>query len=178
MDSETVLINRAPVLTLWACIVAEHLGYDHGAALSLGKAVAGLNAQVKGRSLGIYKPAKRIEGAPPKKARLGEEFWVEILGRVVPVKNTSDGVRAVLKDKPIEPEGVERYLTEKFGTALASVIKSMAALAKTFEPNELAGKAFSLYEHFRPEIPSGVRGWGLKGKLDLNFIRSLVKKNS
>jgi hypothetical protein len=177
MDPETVLINRAPVLTLWSSIVAERLGYEHGAALSLGKAVAGLNAQAKGRRLGIYKPAERVEGAPPKKAQLGEEFWVELLGRPVPAKNTPDGVRAVVRDKPIEPDGVERYLTEKFGTTLPSVKKSMAALAESLKPGELAGKAFSLYEHFRPEIPPGVPGWGAKGKLDLNLIRSLAKKD-
>jgi hypothetical protein len=34
-------------LTLWASIVAERLGFDHDEALTLGKAVAGLNAQAK-----------------------------------------------------------------------------------------------------------------------------------
>lgn len=44
---ETVTINRAPVLTLWAAVVAERLGFDHDEALTLGKAVAGLTAQSK-----------------------------------------------------------------------------------------------------------------------------------
>jgi hypothetical protein len=34
----------APVLTLWATTVAERLGFEPDEALSLGKAVAGLNA--------------------------------------------------------------------------------------------------------------------------------------
>lgn len=55
----TIEINRAPVLTLWAAIVAERLGYRHDEALTLGKAVAGLNAQSKGRRLGIYKPSEK-----------------------------------------------------------------------------------------------------------------------
>ena len=58
MAKETVTINRAPVLTLWAAVVAERLGYRRAEALTLGKAVAGLNAQAKGRRLGIYKPGK------------------------------------------------------------------------------------------------------------------------
>ena len=37
-------INRAPVLTLWAAVVAERLGFDWQEALTLGRAVAGLNA--------------------------------------------------------------------------------------------------------------------------------------
>ena len=52
MPKKTVTINRAPVLTLWAAVVAEELGFDADTALTLGKAVAGLNAQTKGRSLG------------------------------------------------------------------------------------------------------------------------------
>jgi hypothetical protein len=48
--------NLAPVLTLWGTIVAERLGFDREEALTLGKAVAGLNAYSKGKSLGIFKP--------------------------------------------------------------------------------------------------------------------------
>ena len=44
MPKDMVLINRAPVLTLWAAVVAERLGFNPDEALSLGKAVAGLNA--------------------------------------------------------------------------------------------------------------------------------------
>jgi hypothetical protein len=52
----TVAVNRAPVLTLWAAVVARRLGFDEYEALSLGKALAGLNAQAKGRRLGVFKP--------------------------------------------------------------------------------------------------------------------------
>jgi hypothetical protein len=45
-----------PVLTLWAAVVAQRLGFAEDEALTLGKAVAGLNAQTKGRRLGIFKP--------------------------------------------------------------------------------------------------------------------------
>ncbi len=39
-----MMVNRAPVLTLWAAVVAEVLGFEHDEALTLGRAVAGLNA--------------------------------------------------------------------------------------------------------------------------------------
>ena len=74
--AEQIKINRAPVLTLWAAVVAERMGYDRDAALTLGKC--------------------------------------------------------------------------------------------------LAGHARRLYEQFRPEIPTGKRGWGAKGTLDLDLIRSLA----
>jgi hypothetical protein len=176
MPRQTIAINRAPVLTLWAAVVAEELGYEHDAALTLGKALAGLTAQTKGRSLGIFKPPRLVEGKPPRKVGLGEEFWVEICGRPVPAKNTEDGVRAVVKDKPIEPEKVEKYLTQKFGDDLDDVREAMRALASAFAPDDLAGAAYSLYERFRPHIPPGKRGWGAKGTLDLKLIRSLASE--
>jgi hypothetical protein len=55
-------MNHAPVLTLCAEVVAERFGFDRDEALSLAKAVAGLNAQSKGRRLGIFKtPARSWE---------------------------------------------------------------------------------------------------------------------
>ena len=54
---ERFKINRAPVLTLWSAIVAQRLGFDHDKALTLGRAVAGLNAQSKCKRLGIFKPS-------------------------------------------------------------------------------------------------------------------------
>ena len=174
MPAQSIMTNRAPVLTLWAAVVAERLGFDRGAALSLGRGMAGLTAQTKGRLIGVFKPPKLVEGKPPKKVGLGEEFWVEICGRPVPAKSTQDGVRAVVKDKAIEPASVEKYLASKFGDDLDDVRAAMTHLAKAFAPGELADAAYSLYERFRPSIPPGKRGWGATGKLDLGLIRSLA----
>ena len=160
-----VTTNRAPVLTLWGAVVAERLGYEGETALTLGKCLAGLNAQSKGRMLGIY--------GPPKKVVLGEDFWIEICDRGLPAKNTEDGIRAVVKDKPIEPAAVRRYLEQKFGDDLPAVRDAMTELAAALDPDELADAAYSLYERFRPKIPPGRCGWGAKGELDLDFIRSL-----
>ena len=120
MAGNKILINRAPVLTLWAAVVAERLGFRPDEALSLGKALAGLNAQSKGRRLGIFKPTPKDLKKVRERER-GEEFWVDLLGRALPAVNVDQGVRAVVKSKPIEPEGVERYLESKFGDALPEV---------------------------------------------------------
>lgn len=69
MARKKIKINRAPVLTLWATIVAERLGYDAETALTLGKAVAGLNAQSKGRRLGIYEEKSEEEKREEKRRR-------------------------------------------------------------------------------------------------------------
>lgn len=170
-----VIINRAPVLTLWGTIVAERLGYDREAALTLGKGAAGLNAQSKGRMIGVFGEPKAPEGSgPPRKAGLGEEFWIDICGRGVPAKDTDEGIRAVVKDKPIEPETVQTYLESKFGESLEAVRDAMEELAAAFEPEMLETAAYGLYEKFRPSIEPGKRGWGQKGELDLDFVRSLA----
>ena len=44
-----VLVNRAPVLTLWAAVVAERLGHPADTALTLGATVAGTAAHAKAR---------------------------------------------------------------------------------------------------------------------------------
>jgi hypothetical protein len=174
MAPKIVKINRAPVLTLWGAVVAERMGYGRQEALSLGRAVAGLNAQSKGRRLGVFSEPKKPErGGPPKKVGLGEEFWVEVVGRPVPAKRTDDGVRAVVRDKPVDPAKAERYLSGKFGDDLDAVRDAMTDLANSYRPKELAEVAYELYEKFRPKIDPGQKGWGQKGDLDLGLIRSL-----
>ena len=174
---KTLRINRAPVLTLWASIVAERLGHAHDEALTLGKAVAGLNAQSKGRRLGIFHEAKK---KPAEAARIrtpaGKARAVELLGRQVPAVKTAAGVRAMVKGVPVTPESVERYLEGKFGEALPSARAAMKSLAKAFKRTTLEAEAFSLYEKFRPSVPEGTRGWGAGGELDLSRIRSLARK--
>ena len=56
MPKKIISSNRAPVLTLWTAIVAQPMGFNKDEAQSLGKALAGLNAQAQGRRLGIFKP--------------------------------------------------------------------------------------------------------------------------
>jgi hypothetical protein len=173
MPEDTILINRAPVLTLWAAVVAERLGFGWEEALSLGKAVAGLNAQTKGRALGIFEPhPEKVRQARQRKR--GEQFWIDLCGRAVPAKNTDEGVRAVAGATPISADSVQRYLGSKFGEYLHLTRQTMGKLAAAFKPEDLAVQAFSLYERFRPEIPRGRRGWGAKGELDLKLIRSLI----
>lgn len=175
MAENTVMINRAPVLTLWGAVVAERMGYEADAALTMGKVLAGLNAQSKGRMLGIYGPPKGRGGITPKKVGLGEDFWVDLCGRGLPMQNTEQGARACVKDQPVDPAKVRKYLQGKFGDDLEAVRQAMAELAGSFEPDGLEELAYGLYEQFRPKIDRGRRGWGQKGVLDLDLIRSLAQ---
>lgn len=179
MAGKKVTINRAPVMTLWAAVVAERLGFDRDEALTLGKGVAGLNAQSKGQRLGIFEPGEdsRAEerGKQARERQRDEVFSVDILGRPVPVVNADGGVRALSKDQPINPRSVERYLEKKFGEDLTETRSAMEELAAALEPEALERRAYDLYEKFRPKIPEGTKGWGAAGELDLEYIRSLGK---
>lgn len=176
--SDTLRINRAPVLTLWGAVVAQRLGLPRETALGCGQAVAGMTAYSKGVRLGIYAPPEERphEPPPPKPAGVtGAIRDVHLLGRIVHVGETKDGPRAISKGEVVKPEAVERYLRGKFGDRLADAEGAMAELAASIPPKELAAHAFHLYEQFRPEVPPDERGWGAKGVLDLAKIRSLVR---
>jgi hypothetical protein len=173
MTKSKLEINRAPVLTLWAAVVAERLGYNQEEALSLAKAVAGLNAQSKGRRLGIYEERKEEEKEPRPKQEQKLEF-IELMGRGIPAVKTSQGLRASLKGEAIRPESVQRYLEQKFGDRLEEARGAMEKLAKAYTPKKLEAEAYPLYEKFRPTIPEGKKGWGAKGQLDLDYILSLA----
>ncbi len=176
--SEKIMINRAPVMTLWATIVAERLGYKHDEALSLAKAVTGMNAQSKGKRLGIYTEKSEEEKSEEQRRQPSKEmFSVELMGRLVPAVNTKDGIRAVEKGQPVSPDSAETYLETKFGEWLPATRHAFQELAKTYSPEEIRQKAYELYEKFRPTIPEGSRGWGAKGNLDLARLEKL-KKNA
>jgi hypothetical protein len=181
MATDKIKTNRAPVMVLWAALVAERLGYDHETALTLGQAVSGLNAVSKGRRLGIYSPpdegalAERV-AAERAAAERGEQFFVPLLGREVPAKRTEQGIRALKDQDPIDPRSVSRYLAKKFGDALPDAEAALRELAQSYSQDELEGVAYQLYEQFRPAIPEGKKGWGAQGELDLDAIRGMARR--
>ena len=170
----TIKVNRAPVLTLWAAVVAERLGFTHDEALTLGRAVAGLNAYANGVSLGLIQPAPEAVREQRKKLQKGKTLTVALLGRAVPFVRAPDGLRALSKDKPDDPIAVTRYLEGKFGEALPDLRAAMEQLARSRPPKKLAAHAYALYEKFRPAVPAGTRGWGAKGELDLERLKALA----
>ena len=169
MTADAFRINRAPVLTLWAAVVAESFGFDPDEALTLGKALAGLTAQAKGQRLGIFTPSpEAVRKERAKKAKATGVLRVALLGRAVPVVRTDFGLRAVDKDqKPMAPTSVAKYFQSKFGERLPEVRGAMEKLAQSQGPEILATCAFKLYEAFRPEIPEGEGGMGCERDVKL-----------
>jgi len=182
--AHVVRVNRAPVLALWAAVVAERAGFRREEALTLGQALAGLNARSKGKRLGIYedtgKPEKRLpvhdgSAASARAKKIGAKFAVALVGREVPAIRTEDGVRAIVSGKPTNPESVAHYLAGKLGDDLGRVRKAMEKLADAHWPEARGAHGYALYEAFRPKIPTGTKGWGAKGVLDLAKMKELAK---
>ena len=97
-------MNRVPVLTLWAAVAGEVLGFEDDEALTLGRAVAGLKAHSKGVSLGLFQPIRKEIKDQRRKMRKEETVTVDLLHRGVPAKHTGEGLRALSEGSPIRPE--------------------------------------------------------------------------
>ena len=53
---------------------------------------------------------------------------------------------------------------------------SLLTVAQSMPTEEIAARAYRLYEEFRPAIPAGVTGWGAAGELDLDLIEGLSER--
>src|SRR6478672_8109860 len=163
-----IRVNRAPVLTLWAAVVAGRLGHPPDTALSLASAVAGTAARAKARRLGFSEERDHAKAAAPARAK----DTAQLLGKKIRLTHDANGVvLAEGEGKPAPAAPVQAYVTKAFGEHLAAVRKTMEDLAAQYEPEKLNRIGFRLYEAFRPEVPSDVKGWGAKGILDLAKIR-------
>ncbi len=169
-----IRVSRAPVLTLWAAVVAECLGYPTHTALALGRFVTGSGARAKAHSLGIADEAQEAAERRERAAGLKPERRdVRLLGRDVPVVPADDGAwRADDDGRPASAPSVQSYITWAFGDRLDEARLAMEALAASLPPEDLNRVGFRLYERFRPDVPAGAEGWRAKGELKIERIPS------
>jgi hypothetical protein len=169
MTNRPIRVNRAPVLTLWAAVVAERLGHPPGTALSLASAVAGTAARAKAKRLGL---AEEHEAGPKGERPEQARQTVRLLGREIPVTESDGQLLAAEPDgRPAKPGAVQAYVARAFGERLPEVRAAMENLAARLPPEELNRTGFRLYEAFRPDVPEGVKGWGARAELHLDRIR-------
>lgn len=172
-----VVINRSPVMILWAAACAFSSGdYDWGESLSLGSACAALFARTKGKSLGLYSG----EGGTNSSSSFAT-FEVKLLGAQVPAHRTAEGAaRGLSQNRNDEslwdvahPAAVHRSLSSSFGKAFGSAWHAMLKLARSVPASSLNAESFDLYARFRPEVPAGLAGWGQPGRLQLSKLEEL-----
>src|SRR5215831_14407897 len=110
LGRRTITINRAPVLTLWASVVARRLGFERDEALTLGRAVASLDAHARDAPLVVETPSRKTIKERRRDLKTGKRVQFDLLKRAVPVVRTREGLRALSRDRPIAPASVELYL--------------------------------------------------------------------
>lgn len=142
--------------------------------LSIGGAISTITAISKGRSIGTIEKPDPGEAQDKREKRREEQAElneVEVTGFHLKLK---DGT-AMVGDNP--KKGNEEALKKKYGDRQYHMVKA------TFEESlkgwkgkeeELSSRAFGMYEDFRPTIPPGQKGWGRKGQLGMETIKSAV----
>ncbi|RXW24679.1 hypothetical protein EST38_g1137 [Candolleomyces aberdarensis] len=169
LKSKFIVVNRAPVMTAWATVVAERLNFKREEALSIASVYTEMNAVSKGITLGLY-DKKKEQGL--EASTNGAQPYVELIGRRVPVYRTQDEQwRALSNSNPVSPMTAFGYLSRSFQQSLPHVIGTMRLLAESYDPSELNAKAWILYTSFRPEIDQ----WGKKSQLFCSKILALRK---
>ncbi|TPX65396.1 hypothetical protein SpCBS45565_g05198 [Spizellomyces sp. 'palustris'] len=171
-DVSPIIINRAPVLCLWAASVADREGWEWKTCLSIGKAITTMFAQSKGKSLGIFEKEHGLASRHAKNEGDGDGK-VNVFGTRLTVVQKPSGPRAELDGKILDPVETEWYLRDKFGARYEDARRAFKHLAHQFPPESIGSCGYRLYEQFRPVVSSGVKGWGKAGELDLDFVMKL-----
>jgi len=173
-NNDVIIINRAPVLHLWAASVTHlvHPELDWESSLSAGAAVSAICAVAKGRSIGTVPEKDSEDKSRRKKEQDGEEievmhFRLRLKGRLCVVGSEEKGKL-----------GGEDALRKKFGEAEYEKVRGVfeeALESWKGEEEELNKRAFGMYEDFRPNVSKGQKGWGRKGELKIEKVRTVVK---
>lgn len=178
---DSITINRAPVLELWGSCVTQFLypALSWSTCLSAGGAISTITAISKGRSIGrIDKPdpgeAQKKKEERKKKAEKENLEELETMSFKLSLDN---GGNAMVGGKP--KKGNEEALRKKYGgpEQYNKVKKVLEDALKSWkgQEKELDSRAFKMYEDFRPSIPPGQSGWGRKGQLNLETVKSTVE---
>ncbi|THV08473.1 hypothetical protein K435DRAFT_771969 [Dendrothele bispora CBS 962.96] len=174
MDEEVIktkstVINRAPVMTAWATIVAERMGFNREEALSIATVYTEMNAMSKGVSLGIYKTTDQRKHLDAVKG--GNQPYTDLMGRRIPLLYMSETSqwRALTDSSPTKPSVAFSYISRSFRQTTPHIIGALRLLAESFSPQEINDKAWALYCDFRPSR----EGWGERSEVRCDTILGL-----
>jgi hypothetical protein len=171
LKTKSTVVNRAPLMTAWASVVAERLGFEREEALSIASVYTEMNAISKGVSLGLFDKSRKKEIEPIKHST---QPYVDLLGRRIPLYQTHNKTwRALDNTSPALPSTAFSYISRAFRQTTPYVIGALRLLAESFPPQELNNKGFGLYAEFRPDVD----GWGKRGEVRCEQILSLRKKD-
>ncbi|KAG0709713.1 hypothetical protein DFH29DRAFT_885492 [Suillus ampliporus] len=170
LKTKSTVVNRAPLMTAWATVVAERLGFERQEALSIASVYTEMNAISKGVSLGLFDETRKKEIEPTKDST---QPYVDLLGRRPLYQTQNETWRALTNTSPALPSTAFSYISRAFRQTAPYVIGALRLLAESFPPPELNTKGFGLYAEFRPDVD----GWGKRGEVRCERILSLRKKD-
>ncbi|EIN10463.1 hypothetical protein PUNSTDRAFT_100008 [Punctularia strigosozonata HHB-11173 SS5] len=176
LRSKSAVVNRAPLMTAWATVVAEALGFQREEALSIASVYTEMNAISKGVSIGVFRQGKAV-GIEASEG--GSQPFVDLMGRKIPLYRTHDSEdaswRALNAGVPASPSSAYSYIQRSFRQTLPYVMGALRLLANNYSDRsaELNKAGFALYAEFRPENV----GWGERGKVSCETILSLRKES-
>ena len=173
--TETIKINRAPVLTLWAAVVAERLGFDRETALTLGQAVAGLSAYAKGVAIGIIEPKPDLVREQGDQLAEGERCTLTCSAAPCPWCGPRTGCGRWAGTGRAIRRGSRSTSPPSSATASTRRGRRWPSWRQPMSPRNSTATV-RLYEMFRPAVPAGESGWGAKGELDLDTVRAMAGK--
>lgn len=189
LQGRYAVVNRAPVMTVWATILLEKLNFSRPEALSLAHCYVNYTSTMRGISLGII-PAAEKERAVHIVGPNQPHF--ELMGVKIPVMQMQDGsYRGISAGEVVGPEKAFNYMRRSMAQTLSSVVGALTLLADSFmEPIQeqegsqtdtkteamkygadlLNSRGYDLYAEFRPST-SGE--WGKKGRLWYDKVLAL-----
>ncbi|KAJ3856364.1 hypothetical protein EV368DRAFT_71684 [Lentinula lateritia] len=168
LQSKSTVVNRAPLMTAWATVVAERMGFQREEALSIASSYTEMNALSKGVSLGIYKEGKQ-KGLEAAKG--GTQPYVDLMGRRPLYQIQNNCWRALHNGTPAQPSTAYAYLSRSLRQTMPFIMGALRLLVSSFTPQEINEKAWGLYTHFRP----AGEGWGERSEVRCTTILALRK---
>lgn len=186
LRGRSVVVNRAPVLTAWAMVVLEKMGFERDEALSLAQCYVSHTSTARGRAIGVLPKQARAENLPVGVGT--NQPHSELMGIKLPVMQIQDGeedgeeetkrYRGISEGQMILPDRAWEYLQRSFMSNLPFVVGAMTLLADAIvedgpgdpDPERLNRVAWRMYVDFRPDTGGE---WGKRATLSISKILSL-----
>ncbi|KAF4602044.1 hypothetical protein EYR40_005245 [Pleurotus pulmonarius] len=165
---KSVVVNRAPVMSAWATVVAERMGFNREEALSIASVYTEMNAISKGVALGIFDKSRANDASA---SRNGSQPYVDFIGRRSLYETQNGQWRAILNGSPASPGTAFGYISRSFKHLTPFVLGSLQLLAQSYSQKEINEKAWGLYAEFRPTVD----GWGQRSVMKCADILALRK---
>ncbi|PKI85499.1 hypothetical protein MVES1_000770 [Malassezia vespertilionis] len=177
LHGKFVLVNRAPVMTAWAVVVLQCMGFAADEALSIAQCYVSSTAHARAQALRRAPTETR-----PKHVVSESQPHIVFMGVTIPVICLRDGrYRGMHSGEVVPPARAFAYLKKSMYQTLPQVMGAMLLLARSYVDMErdteqhqdaarLHSAAYGLYTEFRPETHGE---WGKRATLSLDTILAL-----